>query len=100
MASMKYMAAIFFVTIIVGSVQSAAASSQSDAREVARINNCPPKKIEVFQQSLGSEAQTIYQVECTMPKVTGESAQGSDALLIGCQDSMCTLLRPITLDKK
>jgi hypothetical protein len=73
-----------------------------EAKEVARINNCPPKKIEVYQQSLGSEGKTIYRVECTLPKTVGGdgSAPKASALLISCDDTICTLLRPVMNEKK
>ena len=44
------------------------ATEQAQAREVARLNNCPVKKIEVYQNSLGETGQTIYRVQCNMPK--------------------------------
>jgi cytochrome c5 len=80
---------------------TAAHADQPEAREVARINNCTPKKIEIFQNALGSNGKTIYQVTCNLPKTTDkESKGGPDALLISCDQSLCTLIRPITLDKK
>ena len=100
MAAMKNMAAIFFAVSGLMMAAPLQASSLADAREIARINNCPPKKIEVYQQSLGIEGQTIYRVDCNMPKATGETAEGANAVLIGCKDSLCTLLRPITAEKK
>jgi hypothetical protein len=76
-------------------------ADQPEAREVARINNCPPKKIDVYQSTPGSDGHTIYQVTCTLPKTTDTSAAaGPDALLISCDQSLCELLRPITLEKK
>ncbi|MDP9127939.1 MAG: hypothetical protein M3N08_06750 [Pseudomonadota bacterium] len=77
-----------------------AKADQAEVREVARLNNCPPKKIEVFQQSLGPEGQTIYKVQCNMPKLADEKNKGADALMIGCQDSLCELLRPYQDEKK
>ncbi len=53
-------------------------ADQSEAKEVARNNNCSPKKIDVFQQSLGDEGQTIYRVQCNVPKVADTSAAGPD----------------------
>ncbi len=67
-----------------------------DAREVARINNCAPKKIEVFQQTLGIEGKTIYRVECNLPKAKDEdTVKLADALLIQCTGSLCGLLRMV-----
>ena len=73
----------------------------AEAREVARLNNCPPKKVEVFQSLLGSQGKTIYQVSCNLPKTTGtEGASGSDAVLIGCAQSLCEFIRPVSAEKK
>ena len=77
-----------------------ARADQAEAREIARNNNCPPKKIDVFQQSLGTEGQTIYRVQCTVPKTADESNKGPDELLIGCRDTLCELLRPYEEPKK
>jgi hypothetical protein len=76
-------------------------ADQPEAREVARINNCTPKKIDVYQNALGSEGKVIYQVTCVIPKTTDTAnASGPDALLISCDQSLCEMLRPITLEKK
>lgn len=76
------------------------AAEQSQAREVARLNNCPPKKIEVFQSTLGSEGKTIYRIQCNMPKSTGGQEAGPDTLLIGCSSSLCEIINPTTSEKK
>jgi hypothetical protein len=76
-------------------------AGQPEAREVARMNNCTPKKIDVYSNAVGGGAKTIYQVTCTLPKTTDKAASGGpDALLIACDQSLCDMLRPITLDKK
>jgi hypothetical protein len=76
-------------------------AGQSEVREVARLNNCTPKKIEIAQNFLGGEGKTVYQVTCTLPKTTEtESAEGPDAILIGCDQSLCTLIRPVSAEKK
>ena len=99
MAAMRFMAAILFALIALASVTAHA--SQVDAREVARINNCPPKKIDIYQQSLGYDGRTIYQVSCTMPKVVGDAPAGPDTLLIACDGSLCSVMQPTTgSDKK
>lgn len=100
MAVMKYMTAIFFIALSMGIPQTAHASSEPDAREVARINNCLPKKVDVYQETLGPEGETVYRVECNMPKTADGSSPGADALLISCQDNLCTLLRPISSEEK
>jgi hypothetical protein len=78
-----------------------AAAGQPEAREVARINNCTPKKIDVYQNQLGSEGETEYQVTCTLPKTADTASKpGPDALLIGCTDQLCELIRPMSLETK
>lgn len=75
------------------------AASAAQAREVARLNNCPPKKIEVFQQTLGKDGETVYRVACNLPKSkdTNEATAASTAstLLIACNGDLCTLLRAV-----
>ncbi len=77
-------------------------AGQPEARETARINNCNPKKIDVYQNQLGSAGKVIYQVTCTLPKTTDTSASSAapDTLLISCDQSLCELLRPMAADKK
>ena len=82
-------------------IASPAHADQAEAREVARLNNCPPKKIEIYQNLLGSQGKVIYQVTCNMPKMAGsDTASGPDAVLIGCDQSLCELIRPVSADKK
>jgi len=98
---MKYGFAFLLVFIALGASPTAHAD-QAEAKEVARINNCPPKKIEIYQQSLGETGTTIYHVDCNLPKATGDkdSAAGPDALLISCDASLCELMRPVAAEKK
>lgn len=77
-----------------------AQAGTAEARDVARANNCAPKKIEVFQNSLGTVGKTVYQVSCNLPKSSNANKDAPDALLISCQDSICTLLRPVSSAKK
>jgi len=100
MAAMKNIAAILFILITLGLASLAHAATQADAREIARINNCPPKKIDVYQQSLGPNGETIFRVDCLMPKSQGDTGPTADALLIKCDQTLCTLLRPLTSEKK
>jgi len=99
---MRFVAVILFVLTLFGVVQPAFADiDQIQAREVARNNNCTPKKISVFQQSLGSEGTTIYRIDCTMPKTDdANAAKGADALLVTCKKNLCELLRPLTGEAK
>ncbi len=96
---MKLLTVIFWVYFFSG--VSIGVAAPSDAREVARINNCPPKKIEVFQQTLGIEGKTVYRVECNLPKAKEENAiKTANALLIQCSGSLCGLMRPIGNEEK
>lgn len=79
---------------------SVAFAGQPEARETARQNNCTPKKIEVVQNVPGGSGKTIYQVACNLPKTVGETDSSADALLIECNQSLCTLIRPISSEKK
>jgi len=92
-------AAFLFAAFLCG-LSHPAFADQAEAREVARINNCPPKKIEVYQQSLGPEGQTVYRVTCNLPKAADDKSKSADTLLIGCHDSLCELLRPYEAEKK
>ncbi len=77
--------------------QDVHAASQAEAREVARLNNCLPKKIAVFSQTLGADGTTVYRVDCAMPDMKAEEgkAKPPDALLIKCSGSLCNLMRPL-----
>lgn len=71
-------------------------AAPSDAREVARMNNCVPKKIEVYEQKISGAPQTTYRVECILPKTVGEqSADAMGALLVRCDGTLCLPLRPV-----
>jgi hypothetical protein len=94
---MRYISTLSLCFLLIGGHAYAATS---DAREIARINNCPPKKIEVYQQSLAA-AQTIYRVTCNMPKATDpQTGTVPDALLIQCEGSLCEMLRPVSVESK
>jgi hypothetical protein len=91
--------ALFLIALLCGHTRFAHAD-QAEVKEIARNNDCLPKKIEVYQQSLGDEGQTIYRVQCNMPKVVDEASKGPDELLISCRDTLCELLRPFEEPKK
>jgi hypothetical protein len=78
---------------------SPAFAGQPEAREVARLNNCPPKKIEVVQNFPGGQGKTVYRVTCMLPKTTGEAA-GASAILIECEQSLCALASPVAAEQK
>ena len=79
---------------------SLAHAAPADAREVARLNNCTPKKIEALSQSLGDQGTTLYNVTCVLPKGKEDAPKGPDALLIKCDGSICEMLRPIKTEQK
>src|SRR5882757_200670 len=99
---MKLIMALLFVLIsLVASLPAQA--GQAEVRDVALSNNCPPKKIEVYKQVMGGGGQTIYQVQCVLPKTVGKAEDGAkppDALLVSCEQNLCAALRPTTLEKK
>lgn len=96
---MKKTLALFSMFFMIGTSTTQAAPS--DAREVARINNCPPKKIEVFQQTLGIDGKTVYRIDCNMPKTKEEkTGPSANAILVQCHGSLCGLLRTIGNDEK
>ena len=98
---MRFAAAIFFVLTLCLALPAYADLDQVAAREVARNNNCTPNKISVYQQSLGTQGQTIYRIDCTMPKTDdANAAKGANALLVGCRENLCTLLRPLAAESK
>jgi len=95
---MRFVAAFFVLMMTLGSAQAA---DQWQAREVARMNNCPPKKIEVYQQTLGTDGKTIYRVECNMPKGKGDSSTPTaSALLVACDETLCEFQRALPPDTK
>ena len=94
-------AAISFLMLLATALPAEA--GQAEVRNVALLNNCTPKKIDVYQQTLGIDGATIYQVQCTLPKAVGtpdKDAKTPDALLVSCTMNLCEMLRPLTLDKK
>jgi len=91
----------YLIPLIILLFAGPAWAGQPEARETARMNNCTPKKIEVYQNQLGSEGKTIYEVTCTLPKTTNpDSKGGPDALLISCDQALCEVMRPLSADKK
>jgi hypothetical protein len=97
---MKRLGAALILAVLLAGFAHPVFADQSEAKEVARNNNCLPKKIDIYQQSMGTEGQTVYIVQCNVPKTTDQAAAGPDALLIACRDSLCTLLRPYDETKK
>jgi hypothetical protein len=83
-------------------VAAPALAGQPEARDVARMNNCTPKKIDVYQNQLGMEGKTVYQVTCALPKTTDKNAPANapDSLLIACDQSLCELVRAVAPESK
>jgi hypothetical protein len=80
-----------------------ALAGQAEVRDVAIVNNCTPKKIEVFKQTLGEAGETIYRVQCTLPKAVGAAetaAKPPDAILVSCKQNLCEMLRPVMMEQK
>lgn len=76
-------------------------ANQSEAREVARLNNCTPKKIEVVENRLGMASQTVYRIECNMPKLgAGGMPNTASAVLVLCERSLCDLVRVVPAENK
>lgn len=87
------------IVLLIGSMllyAPQAVAAGAEAREIARQNNCTPKKVEIFQQKVGATMQTIYRVECILPKAVDDKApKMATAVLIQCDGTMCELLRPL-----
>lgn len=65
----------------------------AEVRDAARQGNCPPKKIEVLRQTLGSTGETTYQVECNLPKAKEQSADTKNSIIVKCQQTLCQATR-------
>src|SRR5277367_4166471 len=98
---MRFVPAILFAFALFAAVPAHADIDQVQAREVARNNNCTPTKVDTYQQSLGSEGTTTYQVICAAPKLTDANApKPATALLVTCKKNLCELLRPMAGETK
>ncbi|MCL2469835.1 MAG: hypothetical protein FWF24_06370 [Alphaproteobacteria bacterium] len=74
----------------------AAQASPAEVREVARLNNCPPQSIEIFQQTVGARAQTIYRVSCDIPASLSKDAPPPvNAILVRCLGTLCDVMRTL-----
>ncbi|MBP7252717.1 MAG: hypothetical protein KBA75_04450 [Alphaproteobacteria bacterium] len=65
----------------------------AEVRDAARQGNCPPKKIEVLRQTLGSTGETTYQVECNLPKAKEQRADTKNSIVVKCQQTLCQATR-------
>lgn len=102
---MKRLSLPLWCAVLVVAVTAVAPPSyagQAEARETARMNNCPPKKIEVYRQNMGESGETVYRIECNMPKMVDATANvpQASALLVSCTNALCHPLRPLESEKK
>jgi len=88
-------AAIILMIALMAIATQARAASNAEVRDVAISYNCPPKKIEVYNQSVGTNSQTVYRVECALPKAKDESSKTASAILITCDLSLCAYTRAV-----
>lgn len=98
---MKFITAIFLLGLLLAAGRAEA--GQAEVRDVALANNCTPKKIEVYKQSLGASGDTVYRVQCNLPKAVGAdpgAAKPPDAILVSCTQNLCDMLRAVSMDKK
>ncbi|MBI1272853.1 MAG: hypothetical protein GC131_02060 [Alphaproteobacteria bacterium] len=94
---MVRIAAIFFMLSLLlaaGALTEAHAASTADVRYVAIENNCTPKKIEVFNQKVGDNAEVTYRVECNLPKARDETSKTASAIHIRCRYDLCAFVKP------
>lgn len=92
---------LFILVSIILLHASLAHAGTAEARETARLNNCTPKKIAIYQQSLGNNARTIYRVDCVEPKTVGENiTKTPSAILVECDASICRMLRAVADQQK
>lgn len=93
-SAMRLSGSIFLVMLLCAA--SPAMAGPAEAREVARLNNCTPKKIEIYDQRLGSNPTTLYKVGCVEPKTVGQNIPKTpSAILVQCEASLCSMLRGV-----
>jgi hypothetical protein len=94
---MNYFRLLPALVLVLLSYVSSAQATTAEAREVARLYNCSPKKIEVMRSLLGAPSQTLYRVDCNMPKVSGDAGGGATAesVLVKCEGSLCEMIRAV-----
>ncbi len=73
----------------------ALAASTAEVRYVSIENNCPPKKIEVYNQKVGDQAEVTYRVECDNEKSVDETAKTASSIIIRCRYNLCSFVRPV-----
>ena len=89
-------AKLFLAVIILVPFSTPSYAGQAEVRAVARVYECNPIKIEVIKTKLGTPSQTVYRVDCNMPKQAGDGGNKSaNALIISCEDTLCTMIRAV-----
>lgn len=84
----------FVIGLVVALLMSGnACAGLAEVRDAARQSNCPPKKIEVLRQSVGNSNETLYQVECNLPKAKDAKADQSKRITVKCQLNLCQVGR-------
>ncbi len=82
------------VMLCIGQLLSGSAfAGLAEVRDAARQSNCPPKKIEVLRQSVGNSNETLYQVECNLPKPKEAKADQTNRITVKCQLNLCQVGR-------
>ncbi|MER2520445.1 MAG: hypothetical protein ABTQ34_07140 [Bdellovibrionales bacterium] len=101
MKCLGYIAALVAIFVSAG-LSSPSWAGTAEARETARLNNCPPKKIEVYRQTMGEVGETVYRIECNLPKMTDATLKGpqASALLVSCVNALCHAMRPLKAETK
>ncbi len=68
-------------------------AGQAEVRDIAKQNNCIPKKIEILRQSIGLQSDVTYKVECNIPKATDQREGSPTSITVQCQMSLCQIVR-------
>lgn len=84
---------LLFACLLLCLVAETAQAGMAEVRDAARQNNCPPKKIEVLRQTIGTVNETLYQVECNLPKAKDQAANAPTGITIKCQMNLCQAMR-------
>lgn len=60
-------------------------AGQAEAKAAAREANCPPGKVQVLSQTVGSGSQTVFKITCTGMK--------NMYVLVQCREELCVALQ-------
>jgi hypothetical protein len=82
----------FLCCVVLCSLTLPAAAGMAEVRDAARQSNCPPKKIEILRQAVGTSGETLYQVECNLPKAKDQPSAAT-RIIVKCQMLLCQMLR-------